>query len=104
MSIRLNQTGWRMLPLIFTAWLLIGSAGAAELPKVVILATGGTIAGEQKKPGEAGYVAGQLAVDVLIDAVPELREIAQVTGERIPTAASQGMNDKIWSNLRRRIN
>ena len=63
MTIRLNQTGWRMLPLIFTAWLLIGSAGAAELPKVVILATGGTIAGEQKKPGEAGYVAGQLAVE-----------------------------------------
>jgi L-asparaginase/Glu-tRNA(Gln) amidotransferase subunit D len=44
-----------MLPLIFTAWLLIGSPGAAELLKVVILATGGTIAGEQKKPGEAGY-------------------------------------------------
>ncbi len=81
MSIRLNQTGWRMVPLVFAAWLLIGSAGAAERPKVVILATGGTIAGEQKKPGEAGYVAGQLAVDVLIDAVPELREIAQVTGE-----------------------
>jgi L-asparaginase len=92
-----------MLPLIFTAWLLIGSAGAAELPKVVILATGGTIAGEQKKPGEAGYVAGQLAVDVLIDAVPELREIAQVTGEQIASVGSQDMNDQIWLKLRRRI-
>ena len=103
MRIRLNQTGWRMLPLIFTAWLLIGSAGAAELPKVVILATGGTIAGEQKKPGEAGYVAGQLAVDVLIDAVPELREIAQVTGEQIASVGSQDMNDQIWLKLLRRI-
>src|SRR4051812_12164002 len=103
MSIRLNQTGWRMLPLIFTAWLLIGSAGAAELPKVVILATGGTIAGEQKKPGEAGYVAGQLAVDVLIDAVPELREVAQVTGEQIASVGSQDMNDQIWLKLLRRI-
>jgi L-asparaginase len=103
MRIRLNQTGWRILPLIFTAWLLIGSAGAAELPKVVILATGGTIAGEQKKPGEAGYVAGQLAVDVLIDAVPELREIAQVTGEQIASVGSQDMNDQIWLKLLRRI-
>jgi L-asparaginase len=103
MSIRLNQTGWRMLPLVFAAWLLIGSAGAAELPKVVILATGGTIAGEQKKPSEAGYVAGQLAVDVLIDAVPELREIAQVTGEQIASVGSQDMNDQIWLKLLRRI-
>ena len=103
MRIRLNQTGWRMLPLIFTAWLLIGSAGAAELPKVVILATGGTIAGEQKKPGEAGYVAGQLAVDVLIDAVPELREIAHVTGEQIASVGSQDMNNQIWLKLLRRI-
>ncbi len=103
MRIRLNQTGWRLLPLIFTAWLLIGSAGAAELPKVVILATGGTIAGEQKKPGEAGYVAGQLAVDVLIDAVPELREIAQVKGEQIASIGSQDMNDQVWLKLLRRI-
>ena len=102
MRIRLNQTGWRILPLIFTAWLLIGSAGAAELPKVVILATGGTIAGEQKKPGEAGYVAGQLAVDVLIDAVPELREIAQVTGEQIASIGSQDMNDRSGSSSPRR--
>src|SRR5688572_76316 len=103
MRIRLNQTGWRMLPLIFTAWLLIGSAGAAELPKVVILATGGTIAGEQKKPGEAGYVAGKLAVDVLIDAVPELREIAQVKGEQIASIGSQDMNDQVWLKLLKRI-
>src|SRR5215213_10346157 len=103
MSIRLNQTGWRMLPLILTAWLLIGSAGAAELPKVVILATGGTIAGELKKPGEAGYVAGQLAVDVLIEAVPELQAVAQVKGEQIARIASQDMNDEVWLKLYRRI-
>ena len=88
MSIRLKQAERWVLSLVIGAWLLIGAAGAAEQPQIVILATGGTIAGQQKKPGEAGYVAGQLAVKVLIDAVPELREIAQVKGEQIASIGS----------------
>jgi L-asparaginase len=93
----------RTLSLVVGAWLLIGSAEAAELPQVVILATGGTIAGQQKKPGEAGYTAGQVAVDAIIAAVPELRGIAQVRGEQIASIGSQDMNDEVWLRLLRRI-
>ena len=103
MSIRLKQAERWVLSLVIGAWLLIGAAGAAEQPQIVILATGGTIAGQQKKPGEAGYVAGQLAVKVLIDAVPELCEIAQVKGEQIASIGSQDMNDQVWLKLLRRI-
>ena len=38
------------------------TAQAGALPKVVILATGGTIAGVQPKEGEPGYKAGSLSV------------------------------------------
>jgi L-asparaginase len=103
MSIHLKQVERRALSLVFGAWLLIGSAGAAELPQVVILATGGTIAGQQKKPGEAGYTAGQVAVDAIIAAVPELHAVAQVRGEQIASIGSQDMSDQIWLRLLRRI-
>ena len=35
-------------------------------PRIVVLATGGTIAGAQPKAGEAGYKAGAFSVDALI--------------------------------------
>jgi hypothetical protein len=52
---RMKQAERRVLPLLLGMWLFLGSAAAAELPQVVILATGGTIAGELKKPGEGGF-------------------------------------------------
>ena len=108
MSIHLKQVERRTLlrrtmSLSFGACLLLGSAGAAELPQGVILATGGTIAGQQKKPGDAGYTAGQLAVDTIIAAVPELHTVAQVRGEQIASIGSQDMNDQVWLRLLRRI-
>jgi L-asparaginase len=73
-------------------------------PRVKILATGGTIAGAQPKPGEVGYKAGAYDVDVLIKAVPGLADIAQVTGEQIASIGSQDMNDAVWIKLGRRVN
>jgi L-asparaginase len=46
---------------------LLGSAGiAAAKPKVVILATGGTIAGSAASGTSAGYQSGAVGVDILI--------------------------------------
>src|SRR5512139_2735194 len=56
---------------------------APAKPNVVILATGGTIAGAQPKPGEIGYKAGAFPVDALIQAVPGMKDLASVTGEQI---------------------
>ncbi|HET9598236.1 MAG TPA: type II asparaginase [Anaeromyxobacteraceae bacterium] len=73
-------------------------------PAVTLLATGGTIAGAQPKPGEVGYKAGAFSVDALIGAVPGLKDIATVSGEQISNIGSQDMNDAVWIKLARRVN
>jgi len=79
-------------------------AAQAALPNVTILATGGTIAGAQPKPGEAGYKAGSFSVESLIQAVPGMDKVATVRGEQIASIGSQDMNDAVWIKLARRVN
>jgi L-asparaginase len=71
---------------------------------IVILATGGTIAGSAETQTQAGYTSGQVGVDVLINAVPQMKELADVTGEQISNVGSQDMSDAIWLKLATRIN
>lgn len=80
------------------------SATDSDKPHVVILATGGTIAGSAESQTQAGYASGQVGVDILIAAVPQLAEIAEVTGEQIANVGSQNMNDEVWLKLAKRIN
>ncbi len=77
---------------------------SAQKAHVVILATGGTIAGSAESNVQAGYSSGQVGVEVLINAVPELKKIAKVSGEQISNIGSQEMNDKVWLKLAKRIN
>jgi L-asparaginase len=92
------------------AWIpTIGLAQAAQKlapakPNVTILATGGTIAGAQPKPGEAGYKSGSFSVESLIQAVPGMDKVAVVKGEQIANIGSQDMNDAVWIKLARRVN
>jgi L-asparaginase/Glu-tRNA(Gln) amidotransferase subunit D len=89
------------------ALIVTAGAWAAEedaKPHIVILATGGTIAGSAATGTEAGYRSGQLGVDVLIGAVPQLAELAVVTGEQVANIGSQDMTDAIWLELARRVN
>jgi L-asparaginase len=86
---------------------LPGSAKAdekKELPHVVILATGGTIAGSADTGTEAGYSSAQVGVEILLEAVPELGKIARVTGEQVANIGSQNMSDDVWLKLAGRIN
>lgn len=76
----------------------------AEKPHIRILATGGTIAGAQKSQAEYGYKSGAFDVQDLIDAVPQMRELADITGEQIVNIGSQDMNDEIWLKLANRLN
>ena len=77
---------------------------AQKLPNVVILATGGTIAGSAATKVQSGYQSGQVGVDILINAVPQLKEIANVTGEQISNIGSQNMSDVVWLKLAKRCN
>ena len=81
-----------------------GQESKRPLPNIVILATGGTIAGSAATGTQAGYTSGQVTVKALLDAVPQLKKIAKVTGEQIANVGSQDISDAIWLKLADRIN
>jgi L-asparaginase len=73
-------------------------------PKIVILATGGTIAGAQTSTAEAGYKSGAFSVDDLVKAVPKLKDLAEISGEQVASIGSQTMNHEVWLKLAKRTN
>ena len=79
-------------------------AAQAKLPTVVVLATGGTIAGAAASDVQAGYASGQVGVDQLLAAVPQAKKLANMRGEQISNIGSQDMNDEVWLKLARRVN
>jgi L-asparaginase len=79
-------------------------AAADKLPNVVVLATGGTIAGAAASDVQAGYTSGQVGVDQLLAAVPQAKKLANLRGEQISNIGSQDMNDEVWLKLAKRIN
>jgi L-asparaginase len=85
------------------AVMMVASAAYAK-PKIMVLATGGTIAGAQASTAEAGYKSGSFSVDDLIKAVPQLKDIADISGEQVANIGSQTMNHEVWLKLAKRIN
>ena len=74
-------------------------------PNVVILATGGTIAGSgATSTTTVGYKPATVPVQALIDAVPELKKVATVQGEQVFQIASQNMTNEYWLKLAKRVN
>ena len=85
--------------------LAAGLAMAADLPQVAILATGGTIAGTASSNTQmTGYKAGELAIQTLIDAVPAVKEFADVKGEQIVKISSNNLTDDVLLKLAKRCN
>ncbi len=76
-----------------------------EKANVIILATGGTIAGSAASDtATTGYKAGALGIDILIHAVPEIKEYVNVRGEQIASIDSKDMTDAVWLKLSKRVN
>ena len=73
------------------------------LPSIVVLATGGTIAGAAETDVQAGYKSGQVGVDQLLAAVPQAKKLANLRGEQISNIGSQDMTDEVWLKLARRV-
>ena len=82
----------------------VSFAQAGELPKVYILATGGTIAGSGSSATNSNYTAGQVAIGTLIDAVPAIKDVADIEGEQVVNIGSQDMSNAVWLKLATRIN
>jgi L-asparaginase len=72
--------------------------------RVVVLATGGTIAGAAASDVQAGYKSGQVGVEQLLAAVPQASKLASLRGEQIANIGSQDMNDEVWMKLAARVN
>jgi len=103
-----------MRVLVFVPLLAIGSsiafsqvpatARGSALPTIVVLATGGTIAGAASSDVQAGYTSGQVGVEQLLAAVPQAKKLANLRGEQVANIGSQDMNDSVWIKLATRIN
>jgi L-asparaginase len=101
----------RIIPVFFLLLVVLQSTIRGDdvvgqnLPNIVILATGGTIAGSgSTSTTTVGYKAATVPVQAIIDAVPELKKIATVRGEQLFQIASQNMTNDHWLKLAKRVN
>src|SRR5579862_2540563 len=103
---QLKRSAMRPIKPLFcaiTAIVFVLSPLAQAKPKIEILATGGTIAGAQAKTSDVGYKSGSFSVDDLINAVPQLKDIADLSGEQVANIGSQTMNHEVWLKLAQRV-
>lgn len=71
------------------------------LPRIRILATGGTIAGAQTG-GSRGYQAAAFSAEALINAVPQLAALARLDVQQVAAIGSQDMDETVWLKLAER--
>ncbi|MCX7078752.1 MAG: asparaginase [Pseudomonas sp.] len=75
-----------------------------KLANVVILATGGTIAGAgASTANSATYQAAKVGIEQLIAGVPELSQLANVRGEQVMQIASESITNENLLQLGRRV-
>ena len=73
-------------------------------PHVVILGTGGTIAGLAASASDnLGYTAAQVGVDQLVAAIPSLTAAGPVLSEQVAQVDSKDMSFEVWMRLAARV-
>ncbi|MDR2008775.1 MAG: type II asparaginase [Alphaproteobacteria bacterium] len=93
-----------MKKLLILCLALVLSISTAFAKNIVIVATGGTIAGSAStSTNTTGYTAGSLTIQTLIDAVPEMKKIADITGEQVLSIGSQDMDNESWLKLAKKV-
>ena len=94
------------LQIVLLALLTIAGSAEADpkLPNIVILATGGTIAGAAATGTQSGYTSGAVTIDAMLAAVPGIDKLARVKGEQISNVGSQDMSFDILLKVAKRIN
>ena len=73
-------------------------------PNIVILATGGTIAGAAATGTQSGYTSGAVSIDAMITAVPGIKDLANIKGEQMANVGSQDITFAIMLTVAKRIN
>ena len=97
------------IPLLLFILLLFGGSEQSVsqekmLPNIVILATGGTIAGVAATGTQSAYTSGAVTIDAMLAAVPGIKDLANIKGEQISNVGSQDMTMDIMLTLAKRIN
>lgn len=103
-----KQPAQSMMALFGLLFMMVTAQAQTAAPKmanVTILATGGTIAGTgATSTTTVGYTAATVGVQRLIQAVPELAKVANVSGEQVFQIASENMTNEHWLTLAKRVN
>ncbi|MGA7316758.1 MAG: type II asparaginase [Silvibacterium sp.] len=99
-----RMTSFLLVILVTTVCTHLSPAQVKKLPNVVILATGGTIAGAATTGTQASYTSGAVTIDAMVAAVPGIRDLANIRGEQISNVGSQDMTLDIMLTLAKRIN
>jgi L-asparaginase len=89
--------------MIVAAFVELGLAQAGKR-QIVILATGGTIAGSAATGTQSGYTSGAVTIDAMLAAVPGITDLATVKGEQVANVGSQDMSFDILLKVAKRIN
>lgn len=71
--------------------------------KTVILGTGGTIAGLATNAGNIDYIAAQLGVSQLVEAIPGLGDGYPIVVEQVAQIDSKDMSFAVWTELASRV-
>lgn len=100
-----HRTTLAALGIVIAATLGPATARAqTKKPTVIILATGGTIAGAAATGTQSGYTSGAVGIDTMIAGVPGISDLATIKGEQISNVGSQDMSFDIMLALAKRIN
>jgi len=76
----------------------------SDLPRIMVIATGGTIAGEQGEPGTLGAYEIRKPIAEIVAQVPELKKHAQVETEQFSNIPSALITPEQWLLLAKKIN
>lgn len=102
---RINHRMHVLLTVVFVLGLSpLASAQAKQLPNIVILATGGTIAGAAATGTQAGYTSGAVTIDAMLTAVPGIKDLANIKGEQVANVGSQDISFDIMLAVAKRCN
>lgn len=76
---------------------------AADRPHVRVVATGGTIASRAPSPEQLSGYSVALTGEELVQAVPALADVAEVTVEQFSNVGSTGISPEMWVRLSQRV-
>ena len=101
---RCHRVGFFLIVLIYDVVAQPSFAQTKKLPNIVILATGGTIAGAAATGTQSAYTSGAVGIDTMIAAVPGIKDLANIKGEQVSSVGSQDMTFAILLTVAKRIN